>query len=173
MRTLIILTLIPVLLLTGCADNDRALTGTWRFVADQQIDSQGNVLMEDLNVDGLLIYTPDGNMSVQLLWHKKREPLLTDSIMQHDGTSTGIGLGDNSWTPEQNRIWIDTYDAYFGEYTVDWEHRVVTHTITGNLRPEKNATEYKRKFVLRGDTLFLKSVDPRQQWQVMWLRKID
>ena len=159
------------LILMSCKNENSSLIGTWNFTADQEIDSVGNIINQDSNVSGLLLYTADGDMSVQLLWHQKREPIMTDSIMKYDGNSTSIGLGNNSWTPDQNRILIDSYDAYFGKYTVDWDNNIVTHRINGNLRPEKKLKEYKRKFTLKGDTLLLRSPDPKDRWQVLWTRR--
>lgn len=170
MKKLTLLNLIFGLILIGCKD-DPSIIGTWKLIADQEVDSLGNIVNQDTNVSGQLIYTPDGDMNVQLLWHQERKPIMSDTIMNYDGKSTGLGLGNNSWTSEQNSILIDTYDAYFGEYELDWDNRIVTHRINGNLRPEKNLKEYKRKFILKGDTLFLRSTDPREKWQVLWVRK--
>jgi len=153
-------------------NNDKLLIGSWKFIADQELDNNNQVKNEDTNVRGLLIYTVDGKMSVQLLWHGSRTSLVNDTIMNQDGKSFGVGLGNSSWTLDQSRKIIDTYDAYFGDYSVDWKNKVVTHTISGNLRPEKEGTSYKRAFQIKGDTLFLRSADPdpNMKWQTKWIR---
>lgn len=153
-------------------ENDKLITGSWKLIADQEVDDNNKVKKEDTNVRGLLIYTPDGKMTVQLLWHGSRGSLANDTIMKHDGQSFGVGLGNNSWSIDQSRKIIDTYDAYFGNYSVDWQNKIVTHTISGNLRPEKEGINYKRAFQLKGDTLFLRSADPdpRMRWQTKWIR---
>ena len=74
--------------------------------------------------------------------------------MNNDGISSHLGLGFNTWSREQAGTIIDTYDAYFGDYSIDWKDQIVTHTMTGNLRPEKSGTIYKRRFQLRNDSLF-------------------
>ena len=152
--------------------NNKLLIGSWKFIADQELDDNNQVKNQDTNVSGLLIYTLDGKMSVQLLWHKSRALLVSDSIMKQDGKSFGVGLGNNTWTLDQARKIIDTYDAYFGVYSVNWKDKIVTHTISGNLRPEKERTSYKRAFQVKGDTLFLRSADPapNMKWQTMWIR---
>ena len=147
------------------------LIGTWKFVADQQIGDSGKIVNEDRNVDGLLVYTQTGQMSVQLIWFSNREPFMSDSIMKSDGVSRGVGLGANNWTLEESRIWIDTYDAYFGEYEIDQKRKIVKHRINGNLRPEKRKTEYQRSFLLDRDTLFLMSTDSSQRWRTVWIKK--
>jgi len=157
----------------ACTSNkDAGLPGSWKLIADQQVDSSGKVISQDTAVSGLLIYTAEGKMSVQARWNKSRNTIMTDTIMNGDGVSYGAGLGLNSWTFAQTRTIIDTYDAYFGDYTVDKENNIVTHIVTANLRPEKNGVVYKRKFLLSNDTLFLRSTDPAMKWQMAWVRVV-
>jgi hypothetical protein len=146
------------------------LSGSWRFVEEQELDSIGAVISRDTNVDGLLIYAPDGKMNVQLVYKRTRQKIITDTIMNSDGVSSHLGLGTNTWSAEQARTIIDTYDAYFGDYSVDWKAQSVTHTMKGNLRPEKSGTIYKRRFRLKNDTLFLRDAKPGQYWQVIWVK---
>lgn len=153
------------------ANNDsESFLGSWTFVEEQEIDKSGTVINRDTNVDGLLIYAPDGKMNVQLIWKGARSKIITDTIMNNDGISSGLGLGFNTWSPEQARTIIDTYDAYFGDYSIDWKDQIVTHTMRGNLRPEKSRTIYKRRFQLKNDTLFLRDAKPNQYWQVVWVK---
>ncbi len=96
---------------------------------------------------------------------------MNDSIMSYyDGVSYGTGFGKNTWTVEQARTIIDTYDAYFGDYTIDRENQVITHVVTGNLRPEKIGKTYNRKFQLKGDTLLLRDTNLAMYWQAAWVR---
>jgi hypothetical protein len=162
---------LALVLLVSCMDNRPDLTGTWQFIADQEIDNNGNIIREDTDVDGILIYTPDGDMSVQLLWRGQRRPIMHDSIMQRDGISSGLGIGTNTWSSDERGKLIDTFDSYFGEYKADIESGIVTHIVEGNMRPEKTPVEFKRKFFLKGDTLLLRSADPEYHWQAAWLRK--
>lgn len=155
---------------SGQKENTNALTGTWKFVADQLLDKNDHIIEQDTAVSGVLIYTADGKMSVQFFWKGKRASMINDSIMKNSGNSTGLGLGNNSWTLDQSRKLIDTYEAYYGDYGVDWKTNVVTHTITGNLRPVTEGTVYKRIFQLRGDSLFLKSDDPAERRGVACVR---
>ena len=147
------------------AESENKLAGSWKFIADQLLDSAGLVIKQDTAVTGLLIYTPDGKVSVQFLWKGTRVPVLNDTLMSKDGKSNGLGLGFNTWNIEQARTMIDTYDAYFGEYEVDWTAGTVNHTVKGSLRPEKEGTVHRRIFQLKGDSLFLKSADPTNRWR--------
>lgn len=152
---------------------NQPLTGSWQIVADQLLDSSNNIIRQDTSVSGLLIYLPNGKMSVQILWKALRASMINDTIMKQDGASAGLGLGFNTWTGAQARKLIDTYDSYFGEYIVDGKTNTVTHTMVGNLRPEKQGTVYKRIFQLKGDSLFLKSTDPALRWQTALTRNKD
>jgi hypothetical protein len=177
MRQLIVSVSILLLLLYSCKqssnkakNNNDSFLGSWKMVAEQEVDSTGRINRQDTKVSGLLVYTPEGKMSVQLLYNGTRKHILTDSIMNYDGVSNSIGLGANTWTSEQAKTFIDTYDAYFGDYSIDWQNSIVTHVITGNLRPEKIGTIYKRRFNLNGDTLFLRDTKPDMKWRIVWVR---
>ena len=152
------------------AESENKLAGSWKFIADQLLDSADHLIKQDTAVTGLLIYTPDGKVSVQFLWKGTRVPVLNDTLMSKDGKSNGLGLGFNTWNIEQARTMIDTYDAYFGEYEVDWTAGTVTHTVKGSLRPEKEGTIHRRIFQLKGDSLFLRSADPVNRWRAACIK---
>jgi hypothetical protein len=177
MRTLLLLIFFFPFFFYSCknlsskAKNDNEpLLGSWRFVEEQELDSTGAVINRDANVDGLLIYSFEGKMNVQLLYKGTRQKIISETIMNNDGVSSHLGLGFNTWSTEQARTIIDTYDAYFGDYSIDSKDQIVTHTMTGNIRPEKSGTIYKRRFQLRNDTLFLRDAKPNQYWQVVWVK---
>jgi hypothetical protein len=148
----------------------KPIVGCWHFIADQELDETGKVIRQDKQVDGMLIYTPEGYISVQFYWRGKRQPMITDSIMYHDGLSYGLGLGVNSWSTDEARKILDTYDAYFGCYLLNSKSHIVTHIVSGNLRPEKSGITYKRRYILKGDSLFLRSTDPKMKWQAALVR---
>ena len=149
---------------------ENKLIGAWKAVADQQLDSNNNVIREDTTVAGLIIYTQEGKMSAQILWKGIRSQIMNDSIMKKDGNPTSLGLGYNTWNMDELKNLVDSYDSYFGDYAVDWKTNTVTHIMTGNLRPEKEGTIYKRIFRLKDDSLFLRSADPAARWQMAWIR---
>jgi hypothetical protein len=157
-------------LTTRSSENENKLAGSWKVIADQELDSANNVARQDSNVAGLITYGNDGKMSAQIIWKDVRSEIMNDTLMKQDGISAAIGLGTNSWTLEQARKLIDSYDSYFGDYSVDWQNNIVTHTMTANLRPEKEGTVYKRIFKLKGDSLFLRSANTKLRWQVALVR---
>lgn len=177
MRTILFFILFFAVIFISCNEtaskamnNENPLLGSWRFVEEQELDSNDVVIHRDTNVDGLLIYAPDGKMNVQLLYTGTRQKIMNDTIMNKDGISSHLGLGSNNWSTEEARTIIDTYDAYFGEYSVDWENHIVTHVMSGNLRPEKKGTVYKRRLQLNNDTLLLTDAKPGQHWRVVWVK---
>jgi hypothetical protein len=56
-----------------------------------------------------------------------------------------LSVGTNTWTPGQNARFVDTYDAYFGKYEIDWDSQSLTHTLQANLRPEKKTNTIQKK----------------------------
>ncbi len=45
----------------ACTGNkDIELPGSWKLIADQQVDNNGKVISQDTAVSGLLIYTTEG-----------------------------------------------------------------------------------------------------------------
>lgn len=169
-----------IFLLQGCKSDlnkeqsiESNLIGSWELIADQALDSDGNVIAEDRNVNGLIIYTSNGEMSAQLIWQGERDKVINDSILDKKPIYDGaLGLGTNTFSDEENRKLIDTYTAYFGTYTIDTTNHIVTHIVTANIRPNKKGTAKQRSYKFENGFLFLKGVDPNERWQVKW-KKIE
>jgi hypothetical protein len=168
---------VPIMIMVACNSNEKAaiasenqIVGTWHFVADQLLDKNNALIKQDTAVDGYLIYTAEGKMSVQLLWKAARNSLMNDTIMNQAGFSPGLGLGYNQWNLEQTRLMIDTYEAYYGDYSIDLNTNTVSHILSGNLRPEKAGIVYKRIFAVKGDSLLLRSSDSADHWGVVCLK---
>lgn len=146
------------------------IVGTWKYVSDQLLDTGGQVIRQDTDVDGLLIYTDQGKMSMQFYWRGSRSHILNDSIMNYNGKSTGLGMGENSWPLDITRKLIDTYKAYFGDYVYDPVKHHVVHTNLGNIRPEKEGIQYERNVIIQGDSLYLSNVDTAERWRAVCVR---
>ncbi len=171
--------LLFIMILLGCTPSKKntesvspgkEIIGTWKYIEDQLLDAQNNILARDNKVDGLLIYTPEGKVSMQFYWRGVREPILNDTIMNKNGKSTGLGMGSNTWSLEETRKLIDSYKAYFGNYAYDPEHHVITHTSLGNIRPEKEGAEYSRNIFVRNDTLLLSNINPQEHWRAVCIK---
>lgn len=142
------------------------LVGTWQAVEDQTVDAHGHVVARDRDIVGLLVYTPGGRMAVQLMYRKGR-PVVSG---KDDVASDGVGLGHIGWSGADAKAAIDTYDAYFGSYTVDAARRTVVHHVHGELRPYGVGTRYERRYELRGDELWLTPGEPGLHWRAVWRR---
>jgi hypothetical protein len=141
------------------------LVGAWEAVEDQGLGPDGEVVARDTTVMGLLVYTPEGRMAVQLMYQGRPEVSTTN-----DEVSTGVGLGRIRWDAEDARAAIDTYDAYFGRYEIDPDRNLVTHVVEGELRPPGVGARYGRRFEFHGDELWLTPENPAEGWRVVWRR---
>jgi hypothetical protein len=136
------------------------------MVEEQDIDAKGSVVARDRDVVGMLVYTPDGRMAVQIMY-KHGRPTVTTA---NDVESKGLGMGQVRWGAEAAQAAIDTYDAYFGTYVVDAPRNMVTHRVVGELRPPGMGANYERLFEFHNDELWLSSPDPAQHWRIVWRR---
>jgi hypothetical protein len=116
------------------------ILGTWELVAYTAQDDQGSPVIYPLGPDavGLIMYTPDGYMSAQLM-----RPHRPD--YDHPGTPT----------TEQAAMAAAGYLAYGGPYTVDESSGVVHHDVAVSLLPNWLNTAQGRKSTLDGDRLTL------------------
>ena len=173
----VLVVLLATVLAQGCREepapaDDAALTddaallvGTWEAVEDQGLSPEGEVVARDTTVIGLLVYTPEGRVAVQLMYQDRPEVSNVDDVV----SPTGVGLGHIAWSAEAARA-IDTYDAYFGTYEVDSERDIVTHVVSGELRPPGIGARYERRFEFHGDELWLEPGNPAEMWRVVWRR---
>jgi hypothetical protein len=130
------------------------------------LGAQDEIVARDRDVVGMIVYSPEGRMAVQIMYRRGR-PVVS---AKKDVVSTGLGLGEIRWSAEDARAAIDTYDAYFGTYEVDREQSIVTHHVLGELRPPGVGARYRRRYELRGDDLWLSSTDSKERWRIVWRR---
>ena len=117
------------------------ITGSWNLVAWRRIQEDGSItypLGED--VIGILIYTPDAKMAVQLL-AKNRPAIPTDNALGGD-----VGPRAAAYS---------TCLAYFGSYRVEGDQ--IVHQIEGSLFPNWSGTVQARPLALDGDELVLRT----------------
>jgi hypothetical protein len=108
-----------------------ALTGAWELVdVIERGDDDAVRRPFGERPLGLILYTPDGYMSAQLM---PRE------------------TGAAGW---------ETYFAYSGSYSVDEDAGTVTHSVVVSLRPDWIGTEQIRVATVQGDELELATASP-------------
>ena len=122
------------------------LIGAWHLA---HIDSPGP---DGKSVDipqpkGMLIYTRDGHMSVQLMYPK-------------------------SANAQSNEYVQDGYEASFGSYDVDEATHTLTHHVQGSVtRDLLVGKDLPRVYQFSGDgLLIIKSARPDEHWSVTWER---
>jgi len=126
-------------------DSARAkLIGAWHLV---HIDSPGpnGKSASGPQPEGMLIYTQDGHMSVQLMY-----PGSTDTL--------------------SNEYVLKGYEASFGSFDVDETTHTVTHHVQGSItRDLLVGKDLPRKFEFTPDGhLIIRSARPDEHWFVTW-----
>lgn len=114
-----------------------SLAGSWKLISYQTVTPQGTRTFP-LGADavGLLIYLPNGRMSVQFM--KRDRPLFTS--------------GD-AWrgTLEEERAAFEGFFSYAGRYTFDAARGIVTHHIEIAAAPNYVGTDLVRTISVSGN----------------------
>jgi Lipocalin-like domain len=125
------------------SDRER-LIGAWHLA---RIDSPGpdGKSANAVQPLGMLIYTRDGHMSVQLMYPK-------------------------SANAQSNEYVQDGYEASFGGYILDEAAHTLTHHVQGSVtRDLLVGKDLSRVYQLTSDGhLIIKSARPEEHWSVTW-----
>ena len=128
------------------SDVARQLLGAWRYVATR---INGGNWDRGANPKGMIYYGPHGEMAVQIAPDIKR--LRAGAVM----------------TPEEAKIALTDYIAYFGTYSIDRQAGTVTHHRQDNIQPGDRG-DLVRRFELDGDRLVLRALN--STLEVTWER---
>lgn len=121
------------------------LIGTWRLVSYEVHGADGAVVYPmGRDIDGLIMYLPDGHMSANLM---------VPGRPAYDGGAAA------SATQEQLAAAAAGYFGYAGRFEVDEAARVVTHRIEVALMPNLAGSTQRRHISLDGIRLTLRG-DP-------------
>jgi hypothetical protein len=123
---------------------NQKFVGAWRLAQLEQEDSDGKIHTADST--GLLVFTRDGHMSVQLM---DRNP--------QPQTQAG---------PEQYSQ--GGYEASFGTYKIDEPAHTFTFRVEGALVRTLIGKDLPRAFEFSGKRLIVKSTRPDEHWRVTW-----
>lgn len=132
---------------TGKRDSGSArekLIGAWRLVSLEEPGQDGR-LNHITNRKGILIYTRDGHMSVQLMLPE------SESGVSNDYVKNG-------------------YEASFGSYDVDEKAHTVTHHVEGSVTRGLVGKDLPRAFQYSAGHLLIRSTRPDEHWSVTWER---
>jgi len=133
------------------------IAGTWRLKTWRRFEEDGSVFYpfgED--ACGILIYSPDGHMAVQMLASER--PLI----------ETDDALGGSE---QQRAAAYSSCLAYFGTYEVRGQS--VVHKVAASLFPNWSNTVQERPFVRNGQELVLQvtTEDGRITNEIVWERE--
>jgi len=122
------------------------LLGAWRYIGTR---INGGNWDRGANPKGMIYYGPHGEMAVQIAPDVKR-------------TRAGAVM-----TPEEAKIALTDYIAYFGTYTIDERAGTVTHHRHDSVQPGDNG-DLVRRFELDGNRLVLRALN--STLEVTWER---
>jgi hypothetical protein len=126
---------------TPRTDKER-LIGAWHLVSMEESGADGK-LNHIADRKGILIYTRDGHMSVQLMLPK------SESGVSNDYVQNG-------------------YEASFGSYDVNEQTHTVTHHVEGSVTRGLVGKNLPRAFQFSHGLLIIKSTRPDEHWSVTW-----
>mgnify|MGYP002622156815 CR=1 FL=1 len=118
--------------------------GAWRLISAEFRAEDGTLAESPYGAEpeGLLIYDAQGSMSAQLA-QKGRKPFAIADRM--------------AGTDDEVRAAFQSYQAYYGRYTVDERAHVVTHTVVQSLLPNWVGTEQRRFYKFKDGRLILRT----------------
>ncbi len=136
--------------LSGTAEHDskqeiqNRFVGAWRLAWLEEPDADGTVHKADCT--GLLVYTRDGHMSVQVMY---RNP------------QTGGQAGPVQY--EQGG-----YEASFGTYQIEENSNTFVFHVEGAMVRSLIGKDLPRAYEFSGKQLVVKSTNPNEHWRVGW-----
>jgi hypothetical protein len=125
------------------------LIGAWKLVSceERPVDGSPSFYPMRENPMGIIMYTPDGYMSAQLM-KPGRKPFASGDWFKG--------------SPEDYGREATTYIAYSGPFRVNEEKGTLTHSMFVSLFPNWIGQTQPRAVKIEGDTLHLSSVSPIQ-----------
>jgi hypothetical protein len=119
--------------------------GAWRLLSLEEEGADGKVHRADC--EGLLAFTPDGHMSVQVMFRNPKPETSAAPVQYAQGG----------------------YEASFGRYQIDDAHTFTFH-VEGALVRTLIGKDLKRVYELSENQLIVNSPDPAEHWRVTWER---
>jgi hypothetical protein len=123
------------------------LVGSWRL-AWLDLPGPDGALRRITDAKGSLIYTPSGQVSVQVMYALTTATPSSGPVQYAQGG----------------------YEGSFGQYLVDEETRTVTHRYDGANVRELVGKDLPRRYELVDGRLILRSTRADEHWSVVWTR---
>ena len=125
-------------------DIQNQLVGAWRLAWLEEQGADGKPHRTDGT--GILVYTSDGHMSVQIMAHESGTPSAVEPVQYGQGG----------------------YEAYYGRYDVNERTQSVTHHVEGALVRSLIGHDLTRVYRFSGKQLILKSSRADEHWTIAW-----
>jgi hypothetical protein len=122
------------------------LVGAWRLAWLEEEGADGKIHRADCT--GLLVYTRDGQMSVQVMYRNPQAGTSAAPVQYAQGG----------------------YEASFGTYQVDGRAHNFTFHVEGALVRTLIGKDLPRAFEFSGKQLIVRSTHPEEHWRVAWER---
>jgi len=122
------------------------LIGAWSLIDAMTVHKDGRTSPWDDLVrpyNGLIVYEPNGMMSVQIASAR--------SALPEGGDFTKLPVA-------QQLAYLQSYYAYYGRYAFDRMQSVVTHFVVSSLDPTEIGVAYRRQVKLAGDVVTLTTI---------------
>lgn len=120
------------------------LVGAWRLAWVEEQGADGK--LHRLDRTGILVYTSDGHMSVQIMAREPKAPPAAGPVQYEQGG----------------------YEAYYGKYGVDERAHSVTHHVEGALVRTLIGRDLTRVYEFSDKQLILKSSREDEHWTIAW-----
>jgi hypothetical protein len=136
--------------LSGSQDRGRnegirdRFVGAWRLAWAEEEGAGGKIHRADCT--GLLVYTRDGHMSVQVMYRNPPAGANAAPVQYAQGG----------------------YEASFGTYEIDERAHTFTYHVEGALVRTLIGEDLKRVYDFSGNRLIVKSSSPDEHWRVAW-----
>ncbi len=124
------------------ASDREKLIGAWHL-AWMEEPTPGGKVTRITSRTGILLYTRDGHMSVQIMFPKAESALSNDYVKEG-------------------------YEASFGSYDVNEEAHTVTHHVMASITPGLVGKDLTRVYQFSDGQLIIKSARPDEHWAVAW-----
>jgi hypothetical protein len=118
--------------------------GVWRLVWLEKPDANETVHKADCT--GLLVFTRDGHMSVQVMYRNPRSGGQSGPVQYAQGG----------------------YEASFGTYRIDESAHTFVFHVEGAMVRSLIGKDLPRAYELSGNQLVVKSTNPNEHWRVTW-----
>ena len=123
------------------------LIGSWHLVWLELPGPEG-ALRRITDAKGSLVYTPGGQVSVQVMYARASDTPASGPVQYAEGG----------------------YEGSFGQYTVEEATRTVTHRYDGANVRSLLGQQWPRRYEVTGRRLVLRSTRPDERWSVVWER---